>query len=177
MNIVLFGIKGCGKTTLGKKVATKLGRAFIDTDRLIEDIYQLNHQGKLCCNEIYKEVGTVGFHSLEYEAIQSLQGVQNSVIAVGGGAMMLIENVEALSKRGALVYLIEEREVLRKRIFAEPTLPAYFDPKHPDASFDRMVEERDNFYRRIGGATQLDLSKFSEKEAIEKICGVLKRDK
>lgn len=173
MNIVLFGIKGCGKTTLGKKIAEKLKRAFIDTDALIEDIYQLNRQGKRTCCEIYEEIGPVGFRTLEYEAIQSLQDVQNSVISVGGGTMLLLENVEALSKHGHLVYLIEDKEVLRKRIFSAPRLPAFFDPKDPNGSFERMFEERDDLYRNIDGSVHIDLTKLKEKEAVDQICSLI----
>ena len=47
MNLVVFGIQGCGKTTLGKKVAKKLKRAFIDTDELVEKEYQLMERKSL----------------------------------------------------------------------------------------------------------------------------------
>ena len=125
MNIVLFGIKGCGKTTFGRMLAKERGCAFIDTDHLIEEIYQINRQKKLTCRQIYEEVGPVTFRALEYEVVQSLQDVQNSVIAVGGGAMLLYENIEALQKNSHLIYLYFEREKLKKtRPFrGSPPLP------------------------------------------------------
>lgn len=171
MNLVLFGIKGCGKTTLGKKIAVKLGRAFVDTDMLIEDLYHINRGKHLTCHEIYKEVGPLGFRSLEYEVIQSLQDLRNSIIAVGGGAMMFLENVEALSKTSHLVYLIVEKQALKKRVLAQEDLAAFLDPRDPESSFDRLYEERDAYFRKLH-ATEIDISKISEEEAVKEICAL-----
>ena len=173
MNIVLFGFKGCGKSTLGKQAAKKLDRAFIDTDLLIEDVYQIAQNRRRNCREIFQEVGPQGFRALEQEAILSLQDVQNSIIAVGGGAMLSFENVEALSQSGKLFLLLQDKEVLRKRIFSEGTLPSYFDPKNPHASFERLYEEMNEYYLKIGNAISIDLTKLSEKKAVETICSYL----
>jgi len=169
VNIVLFGLKSSGKTTIGKKLAEKLGRAFMDTDRLIEETYQLNRQKKLTTCQIYQEVGSVTFRALEYEVIQSLQDVQNSIIAVGGGAMLLYENVEALKKNSHLIYLIFDREPLKKRVLAEDPLPAFLDPNSPEASFDKMYDERDDQFKKIH-ATEINVTSMTDKQIIDKIC-------
>ncbi|MEM7174621.1 MAG: shikimate kinase [Chlamydiota bacterium] len=168
MNIVLFGIKGCGKTTFGKKVAVELKCAFIDTDELIEKEYQLMQKKTLSCRDIYQEVGPVKFRMIEYEVVQSLQNVQHSVIAAGGGTMLSIENAEALSQYGTIVYLIEDKETLRKRIFSETALPAFLDPQDPEVSFERMYEERDHLYRRLG-AIELNINTMSEEEIVAEL--------
>lgn len=174
MNLALFGIKGCGKTTFGKKIATLLKRAFIDTDTLIEDFYQAHRGQKLSCPEIFKEVGPMGFRSLEYETIQSLQDVQNSVIAVGGGAMMRVENVEALTHTSHLFYLIFEKEALKKRILSQEHLPFFLDPEHPETSFDQMYDERDEFYRKIK-ASEIDVTKMKTQDVVNQICDLFKK--
>ena len=176
MNIVLFGIKGSGKTTFGKQLATKTKRAFIDTDHLIEEVYQINRQKKLTCRQIYEEVGPVAFRGFEYEAIQSLQDVQNSVIAVGGGAMLLHENVDALKKNSHLIYLVFDREALKKRVLAEDPLPTFIDSKKPEASFDKMYDERDDFYKKIG-AQELNVTSMKNDAVIKKICEITKHGK
>ena len=173
MNIVLFGFKSCGKSTLGKQAAKKLSRAFIDTDHLIEDLYQVAQNKRGNCREIFQEVGPQGFRALEQEAILSLQDVQRSVIAVGGSAMLSLENIEALSHSGKLFLLLQDKEVLRKRIFSESTLPSYFDPENPHASFERLFEEISSYYLKIGSAIHIDLTTLSEKKAVEKICSHL----
>jgi len=169
MNIVLFGIKGCGKSTFGKKIAQKMKRAFIDTDDLIEELYQLHRGQKVSCRDIFQEVGPVGFRALEYEVIQSLQDVQNSVIAVGGGAMVLMENVEALSKNSHMVYLVFEKEPLKKRVLSQTELPVFLDPNDPDSSFDRMYDERDDFYRKLS-TSQLDITTMKEQDVVNTVC-------
>ena len=175
MNIVLFGIKGCGKTTFGKCIAKKLKRAFIDTDHLIEEIYQTSRQKKLTCREIHEEVGPMGFRALEYEVIQSLQDVQKSVIAVGGGAMLLHENVEALKKSSQLFYLFFEREPLKKRVLSQDPLPAFLDPKDPESSFDRMFDERDDFYRKLGTEI-LDITQMKDEDVVSQICKLVEEN-
>lgn len=176
MNIVLFGIKGCGKTTFGKLLAKEKGCAFMDTDRLIEEVYQLNRQKKLSCREIYQEVGPITFRALEYEVIQSLQDVQNSVIAAGGGAMLLDENIKALKKNSHLIYLYYEREKLKKRVLSGEDLPAFINPNDPESSFDKMYDERETFYDRIG-AIRIDVTEMKDKDVIAKICEVTKDGK
>lgn len=171
MNIVLFGIKGCGKTTFGKQLAEKRSCAFIDTDRLIEETYQVNRNKKLSCREIYDEVGPITFRALEYEVIQSLQDVQNSVVAVGGGAMLLHDNIDALRRNSHLFYLVFDREALKKRVIAEDPPPAFLDPRDPEASFDRMYDERHDFYQKIG-AEEINVTTLKDDAVIEMICKI-----
>jgi len=169
VNTVLFGIKGCGKSILGKQVAVKLKRAFIDTDYLIEEIYQTHRKKRLGCREIYEEVGEIGFRTLEYEVIQSLQDVQHSVIAVGGGAMLSYDNVDALRKSSLLFYLFCEREVLKRRLFSQDVLPYFIDLKDPDASFDRTYDERDESYRKLD-AHILNVTQMEDEAVVDQIC-------
>lgn len=143
-------------------------RAFIDTDHLIEEAYQLNRGKKLSCREIFEEVGEVTFRALEYEVIQSLQDVQRSIIAVGGGTMLLYDNIEALKKSSHLIYLFFERELLKKRVLAVDPLPAFINPNDPDASFDKMYDERDAFYKKIGADT-LDVTHLTDNEALKQL--------
>ncbi|MGE0198842.1 MAG: shikimate kinase [Simkaniaceae bacterium] len=175
MNIVLFGIKGCGKTTFGKMIAQKTKRAFIDTDRLIEEVYQHGRQKKLTCRQIYEEAGPIGFRALEYEVVQSLQDVQNSVIAVGGGAMLLYENIDALKKNSHLIYLFYEREKLKKRVLAQDPLPAFINPNDPESSFDRMYDERDDFYKKLG-TILIDVTHMKDAEVVTQITKLLGKD-
>ena len=154
-------------------LAKEKGCAFIDTDRLIEEVYQINRRKKLTCRQIYEEVGPVHFRALEYEVIQSLQDVQSSVIAVGGGAMLLHENIEALRKNSHLIYLYFDREKLKKRVLSEDPLPAFINPNDPEASFDKMYDEREDFYKKIG-AKQIDVTDMKDEEVIQAILKEIK---
>ncbi|MBI3211969.1 MAG: shikimate kinase [Simkania negevensis] len=176
MNLILFGMQGCGKTSIGKLVAKKLRRAFIDTDQLIEEQYRLHRKKPLSVRDIYLEIGELAFRALEYEAIQSLQDVQNSVIAVGGGAFLHLETAEYLVKKGQLIYLMANKETIKKRIFAKDSLPAYLDPEDLENSFEKMYAEREEVFQKIS-ATKINMEEKKEEEVINFICALVKKGK
>lgn len=97
-NIVLTGMPGSGKTTLGKKVATITNKPFIDTDEIIENNY--GHP-----SEIIKNYGEKRFRDIETEAIKSIMLNTGTVIAVGGGAILKDENIEYLKRNGVLIFI------------------------------------------------------------------------
>jgi shikimate kinase len=137
-NIILIGYKSAGKTTLGKKIAEKTGRHFIDTDDLIAK----NNR------EFYLAVGPEAFREIEKEVIRALAEFQNSVIATGGGVVLDPENVIILKKLGKLFYLRVEKEELKRRLLIDP-LPAILDPEHPEESFEKMYQSRQRLYEEI----------------------------
>ena len=99
MNILLTGFMGAGKTTVGKKLAKRLGYFFIDTDREIE-----KEQG-CSITEIFKYGGEECFRDLETDILQKLQTKQNLVIATGGGMVLRNENRSLMQSLGTRVYL------------------------------------------------------------------------
>ena len=90
---------GCGKTTLGKLLAEKLGKSFVDMDSVIEQT-----AGK-SIPEIFAESGEAHFRSLETEAARSLGKEKGQVIATGGGVVLRPENMAALGQNGRIVFL------------------------------------------------------------------------
>ena len=132
-NIILCGFKSCGKTTLGKKLAERLGRHFIDTDSLISSN----------CRAFYLQEGEEAFRAMEKQVIAALVEFQNCVIATGGGTILDQENIAILKKLGTIFYLRVEKEELRRRITDDP--PAFLQ----DESFDEMYESRKLVYEEI----------------------------
>ncbi len=98
-NIVLIGMPGSGKTTLGRALAEKTGRRFADTDLLVE---QKAGRG---IPEIFARDGEQAFRDLESLAAAELGKETGLVIATGGGLVLREKNVEALKKNGILVFL------------------------------------------------------------------------
>ena len=99
-NIVLSGMPGSGKSTVGKYLARTLNRKLIDTDAEI-----VRQTGKEI-TEIFAEVGSVGFRKIEAEVIARVSSEnQGAVIATGGGAILRDDNVRAL-KRGGKIYFL-----------------------------------------------------------------------
>jgi shikimate kinase len=148
MNLILFGFKASGKTHFGKQLAAKMHRPFIDTDDLILELYAKESGKRSHAKEIYAELGKEGFRTLETKAIHLLKYVKDSIIALGGGAVLNPENVELLLTIGTLVFLKASPEKLKERIFKEE-IPSFLDPKDPEGSFYRMVQEREPIYRSI----------------------------
>lgn len=97
-NIVLIGMPGAGKSTVGVVLAKKMGLRFVDSDLVIQDTY-----GKLL-HELIEEHGVEGFWKIENDVNASLKQ-EKSVIATGGSAVYGSEAMEHLRKIGTVVYL------------------------------------------------------------------------
>ena len=108
-NIVLIGMPGVGKSTVGVILAKVLGYQFVDADLVIQQ-----QEGKLLC-EIIEEVGTEGFIEVENRINASLN-VTHSIIATGGSVVYGKEAMEHLQSIGRVVYLKVSYETLEKRL-------------------------------------------------------------
>lgn len=98
-NIVLIGMPGCGKTTLGKIAAKQLGKTFVDMDAEIEK------QAGTDIPSIFAAHGEEHFRQLERETALRLGKEKSQVIATGGGVVLRPENMKALSQNGRVVFL------------------------------------------------------------------------
>src|SRR5215470_5572891 len=97
--IVLMGFMGTGKSEVGRRLAQRLGRAFVDTDQLVEE-----RAGKRVA-AIFADDGEPAFRGLERTAVADAAARAGAVIAVGGGAVLDPENVRVLRAAGVLVHL------------------------------------------------------------------------
>ncbi len=98
-NIVLIGMPGCGKTTIGLKLAEMTGRQLIDTDDVITD--------RTGCppSKIIRSDGERAFRRIETEAVESISKTGGNIIATGGGVVTREENIALLRQNGRLIYL------------------------------------------------------------------------
>ena len=98
-NIVLTGMPGAGKSTLGKTLAELLGREFIDSDAVIAE------EEKKSIPDIFRQEGEKAFRDIESRVIRSLSALRGKVIATGGGVILREENVRNLKSNGKLIFL------------------------------------------------------------------------
>lgn len=105
-NIVLSGMPSCGKSTIGKALAEKTGKNFIDTDALI-----MERAGKEI-PRIFKEDGEKAFRDLESAVIKELSEKQGLIISLGGGAVLRSENVRNLKLNGKIFFIDRKLELL-----------------------------------------------------------------
>lgn len=109
MNVILIGMPGAGKSTIGVLLAKATGRAFIDTDLII----QTEQKRKLC--DILKESGAEEFGRVENGVLERLTA-DNAVIATGGSAIFCESGMRRLKERGIAVYLRLPLSELEKRL-------------------------------------------------------------
>lgn len=102
--ILLIGMMGCGKSTLGRMLAKRLGRAFIDLDGEIE-----RREGR-SIPDIFAAEGDAGFRRYETAALLDALCADNAVIATGGGIVTREENIAAMRGKGLVVWLCRPLE-------------------------------------------------------------------
>ena len=148
MILVLFGFKKCGKTYYGRLLAKRMRYLFIDTDKLIEDLYYKEEGIKSTCRQIHQEIGESGFRALEHRVILELKHKESAIVSVGGGAILHEDSLIALSKIGSLVYLKADKETIKQRILSDE-LPSYLNPHEPEKSFELMYKNREPKYLKV----------------------------
>lgn len=166
-NLILFGYKSSGKTFLGTLLARDLGCIFIDTDQLIEQLYHKEYHLKSNCREISLKLGEEGFRKMEKKVIKELEQISNSVIALGGGAVLDSENCQLLKKLGTLIYLKVDKEVIKRRIFSSG-IPSFLDLVNPEKAFDKMYEERAPIYEKVS-EVKLQIDGKTNQQIIEQL--------
>ncbi|MBU3586794.1 shikimate kinase [Polynucleobacter sp. 31A-FELB] len=141
-NIFLIGLMGAGKSTVGKLLAKKLGRRFLDADHVIEDRCGVK------IPVIFEMEGEDGFRKREAQAIKDITAEHDVILATGGGAVLLPENRQLLSERGTVIYLHANPMELWHRTKGGEGRPLL---KNGDAKkiLENLYAIRDPLYREI----------------------------
>ena len=149
-NIILIGLPGCGKSTIGKLLSEVLHKPFIEFDTMIEKNYTAKIGQTLTCREIYAQKGKAFFRQLERETLEGLmqKNITNSILSSPGGIVETPENLETLKKLGWIIYLSANILDLFPRI-TRHGIPAYLDANNPFASFEKLVQMRSPLYISI----------------------------
>lgn len=137
---------GSGKTTLGKKLANKLGYAFFDLDELIEE------QEKLSISEIFSKQGENYFRTVEQKILNDkLVTNQPLVLSVGGGTPCFFDNIEFINKQAISIYLKYNAGMLYSRLSSakakRPLLTEKSDEELKDF-IKKTLSEREGFYNQ-----------------------------
>ncbi len=145
-NVILCGFMGCGKSTVGKNLARKTGRKFLDMDRYIEE------KAGMTVSEIFAAEGEAGFRDREHEACLELAQLHGLIIAAGGGALTFERNVEAFRGKDRIVLLDVELDDIRSRLQNDTTRPLLQRPDR-DEAMRALYEKRLPLYRRAADVT------------------------
>lgn len=166
MNLYLIGFMGAGKSTLGPKVAQRLGWSFVDSDREVESLVGQS------VAQIFQQQGECAFRRYESQVLSALSRLRRQVVAVGGGASAVQGNWRYL-RRGFSVYLNLSAEQLERRLDGQtrPLLEG-LSQEQKLCRIRALLQEREPHYQRA----DLSVSASGDPEALCRlIVGEVKR--
>ncbi|SHI41598.1 shikimate kinase [Tangfeifania diversioriginum] len=145
MRIYLIGYMGCGKSTMGKRLANHAGLQFVDMDHYIE---------KRNCKtvpQLFDEFGEEGFRKRERKALEELSEFTDVVIATGGGAPCFFDNIDLMNRTGKTIYLNIDPKILASRLLKSKTERPLIKGKSKEELIDfidETLKKRDVFYKQ-----------------------------
>ncbi|MBW8333466.1 MAG: shikimate kinase [Prolixibacteraceae bacterium] len=115
MRIYLIGYMGCGKTTLGRKLAATLNLTFVDLDTFLEEKYFRT------IPQIFKEEGEAEFRRKEQNVLHEVSTFDDVIVATGGGAPCFFDNMEVMNTTGFCIFLDVDTDSLVSRLIHAKT--------------------------------------------------------
>lgn len=137
--IILIGMMGAGKTTVGRLLARAIDFDFVDSDR------ELEARSGVAVATIFELEGEAGFRRREAALIAELTQRRQVVLATGGGAVLMAGNRELLRQRGLVIYLHTNAEEIARRTAGDRTRPLLNAPD-PRQRIAALLRERDPLY-------------------------------
>jgi len=155
MNVILTGMRGTGKSSLGSVLAERLAFRFVDTDEVIEALADQR------IVDIVAQHGWARFRDLEREAVTQCAAADRQIIAVGGGALMDEVNTKRLKAQGVVVLLLCDLSILQRRISGEGNRPSLTGQGSAVAELANVWETRRARYHTVADIT-FDVSEETE---------------
>jgi len=141
-SLILVGMMGAGKTTVGRLLARHLKRSFYDSDQEIE------RRCGVRIPVIFDIEGEAGFRARETQVITELCALDNAVLATGGGAVLAEGNRRIVAARGIVVYLHARPPHLWQRVRHDRNRPL-LATADPQKRLEALYAERDPLYREV----------------------------
>jgi shikimate kinase len=141
MNIVLIGYRGTGKSTVGRQLAARLGRALVSTDA------EIVKRAQRTIPEIVGQEGWEYFRDLESEICSEIASRDQLVVDTGGGAILRAQNVEALKANGTVFWLTASVETIARRIGSGNQRPSLTGTKSFVDEIQDVLRERTPKYQ------------------------------
>lgn len=153
MNVVLIGMKHCGKSTIGAALALRWGCPFYDVDPMIEAHYACDTGMGLSVREIFKQHGESYFHRIEGHVVCELylkldRPESRAVVALGGRTALNATVCTLLHAIGPVVYLQVDPDVVFKRI-QQSGIPPFLDADDPAGDFKTLLRRRHPRYEEL----------------------------
>jgi len=155
-SLVLVGMMGAGKSTIGRRLSARLGLSFIDADAEIE----LAH--RMSIPDIFEKYGEPYFRDGEVRVIARLLDSGPAVIATGGGAFMRQETRERIREKAVSIWLKADSDIIMRRVKRRSDRPL-LQTADPEGTVERLIREREPVY------SQADVTVWSRDVPHEKI--------
>lgn len=166
-NIFLIGLMGAGKSTVGRILARRLGKRFVDTDHEIEK------RNGVTIPVIFEIEGEEGFRRREQELLADLAQEKDLVLSTGGGIVLKPENREVLRNHGFVVYLNARPELLAERTKHDRTRPL-LNVEDPLTRLRELHAVRDPLYREVAHAV-VETGRGAPQQVVQAILGEISR--
>jgi len=161
-NLVLLGMMGVGKSTLGKIVAKKLGSVYIDTDLNIEKKLSMK------ISDIFKKKGEFFFRKVEEKEVSESLKKNKCVIALGGGAFITKSIRDKILKNSVSIWLDINLETLIKRTKWNKKRPLInYSKQSTEKTINELYKERKNIYKLAN--YKIDCDNLSKENIVKKI--------
>ncbi len=168
-SIALIGFMGTGKTAVGRTLAARLGKEFIELDSVIE------RQAGGSIPEIFAQAGEIGFRELEIEAARSVAGKKNTVIACGVGIVLNKINIDRLRKECIIIYLTASPEVILKRLADDEIERPLLAVPDRAGKIRELLRFRRPYYGRAADI-KIDTTKMDVRQVVKKIVKKIKEN-
>ena len=145
MRIVLVGYMGSGKSTVGKKLASKLRFSFYDTDQIIEEQY------KISIYNFFEKYEEDVFRKIEYDVLKNILIHNNAVISTGGGTPCFRNNMDIINKNSYSVYIKMQINSIENRLInSKKSRPLLKDISQTNlkAFIEKQLLEREKYYNQ-----------------------------
>ena len=160
--IIFIGFTSSGKTATGFAAAMHFGYTFVDLDREIEALAELQTGRVLTCRRYFNEFGAESFRELETAALEENQDREGIVLSTGGGVPLRSQNRELLAASGYIVYLRPEIDAVFYRMRSKG-FPAYLGESPGRTDLERAFNDRDPIYTGLADLT-IDNTHLSPKD-------------
>ena len=166
-SIVLIGMMGAGKSSVGRCLHRRTGLTLLETDEIVVANFGMS------IPEIFPKFGEPRFRQAETEALRSLATTEKAIIITGGGIVVRNENVELLKPLGVIVWLDADEETLFARASRKRNRPL-LQTKNPRKTFSRILGARRPIYADIADV-RVDTSALTDEEVAVAILAKLRR--
>lgn len=166
-HVILVGLPGVGKTTIGRAAAKQLGRQFLDFDQEIERRAGMN------VREIFRLKGEEHFRAMEFALTEELSAKSGMVLSPGGGWITQPRSVELLRSAGRIIYLRASPEAVARRLRRVETRPLLAG-RDPVVALRELYEKRRALYETAD--TVLDTEKLARQQLIAKVVELASTD-